>query len=169
MPNTTWAVNITGDGRLAVAAFDDGTIRWFRLEDGAELLAFFADADRERWVVWTPQGYYLASPGGEAVIGWHVNRGLDTPEFYSAGRFRDRFHRPDVIALVLEELDVEKALARADAAAGAAVVTTPEAAKAELTATLPPVIEIVDPVRGLTSARIPRHHLCPARSGQRAA
>jgi WD40 repeat protein len=129
MPGIAWAVNITGDGRLAVAAFSDGTIRWFRLEDGAELLAFFPHADRERWVVWTPQGYYMASPGGEALIGWHVNRGLDTPEFYTAGRFRDRFHRPDVIALVLEELDVEKALARADAAAGAAAVTTPEAAK----------------------------------------
>jgi hypothetical protein len=144
-----WAVNITGDGRLAIAAFADGTIRWFRLEDGEELLAFFPHADRERWVVWTPQGYYMASPGGEALIGWHVNRGLDTPEFYTAGRFRDRSHRPDVIALVLEELDVEKALVRADAEAGVAAVTpSPEEVKEQLVATLPPVVEIIDPQPG---------------------
>jgi WD40 repeat protein len=153
VPGAAWAVNIAGDGRLAIAAVGDGTIRWYRLADGAELLAFFPHADRERWVVWTPQGYYMASPGGEALIGWHVNRGLDTPEFYTAGRFRDRFHRPDVIALVLEELDVEKALARANTAAGVAAVTTsPEAVKVELAATLPPVIEIIDPAPGASSS-----------------
>lgn len=149
VPGAAWAVNITGDGRLAVAAFGDGTIRWFRLEDGEELLAFFPHADRERWVAWTPEGYYMASPGGEELIGWHVNRGLDTPEFYTAARFRDRFHRPDVIALVLDELDVAKALARADEAAGVtATPPTPEEVKAELAATLPPVVEIIEPQSG---------------------
>src|SRR5262249_36830203 len=44
-PGTTWAVNLTSDGRLAVAAFGDGTIRWFRMKDGEELLALFPDAD----------------------------------------------------------------------------------------------------------------------------
>ena len=152
-PGVAWAVNVTGDGRLAIAAFADGTIRWFRLDDGLELLAFFPHADRERWVAWTPQGYYMASPGGEELIGWHVNRGLDTPEFYTAGRFRDRFHRPDVVALVLEELDVEKALARANAAAGVAAAPPPEAVKAGLVASLPPVIEIIDPASGASAAK----------------
>jgi WD40 repeat protein len=149
VPGAAWAVNITGDGRLAVVAFADGTIRWFRLEKGEELLAFFPHADRERWVVWTPQGYYMASPGGEELIGWHVNRDLDTPEFYTAGRFRDRFHRPDVIALVLDEQDVQKALARANAEAGVAAVTpSPEEVKEQLVATLPPVIQILEPASG---------------------
>jgi hypothetical protein len=110
-----WAVNVTGDGRLVVAAYGDGTIRWHRLSDGEELLALYPHADRERWVLWTPRGHYAASPGGEDLIGWQVNRGWDeAPEFYSASRFRDRFHRPDVVALVLQELDADKALARAD-------------------------------------------------------
>ena len=148
-PGVAWGVNITGNGQLAIAAFGDGTIRWFRLEDGAELLAFFPHADRERWVVWTPQGYYMASPGGEELIGWHVNRGLDTPEFYTAGRFRDRFHRPDVIALVLEELDVEKALARANEEAQVeAVAPPPTAAPADIADALPPTVEIISPGSG---------------------
>ena len=29
-PGVAWAVNLTGDGRLAGAAYGDGTIRWYR-------------------------------------------------------------------------------------------------------------------------------------------
>jgi hypothetical protein len=85
----------------------------------------------------------MASPGGEELIGWHVNRGLDTPEFYSAGRFRDRFHRPDVVALVLEELDVEKALTRANREAE--IKPTPAPPLEDI---LPPVVQILDPTVG---------------------
>jgi hypothetical protein len=52
---SVWAVNITGDGRLVVAAYGDGTIRWHRMSDGAELLAFMPLADRTNWVAWTPE------------------------------------------------------------------------------------------------------------------
>jgi hypothetical protein len=86
-----------------VAAYSDGSIRWHRLEDGEELLAFYPDGDRERWVLWTPRGYYDASPGAEELIGWQVNRGRDeAPEFFTASRFREQFHRPGVIDLVLK-------------------------------------------------------------------
>ena len=47
-PSATWGVNISGDGRIVVAAYADGTIRWHRLSDGQELLALFAHADRKR-------------------------------------------------------------------------------------------------------------------------
>jgi outer membrane protein assembly factor BamB len=40
-PDTGWAVNITGDGRLIVAAYGDGTIRWHRMDDGREILALY--------------------------------------------------------------------------------------------------------------------------------
>ena len=32
------------------------------------ILAFFAPRDGRRWVVWTPSGYWDASPGGETLI-----------------------------------------------------------------------------------------------------
>src|ERR1700722_5202247 len=66
-------VNVTADGRLALAAYGDGTIRWHRLSDGQELLTLFVNKDDLRWVAWTPSGYYMASPGGENLIGWHIN------------------------------------------------------------------------------------------------
>lgn len=50
-PSAVRAVNVSGDGKLAVAAFADGTIRWFRLSDGKELLIFFPHRDRKRWVL----------------------------------------------------------------------------------------------------------------------
>ena len=70
-------MNISGDGRLVVTAYADGTIRWHRLSDGKELLALFVHAKDKRFVAWTPKGYYAASPGAEDLIGWHVNRDWD--------------------------------------------------------------------------------------------
>jgi WD40 repeat protein len=73
VPGIAWVVNISGNGRLAIAALGDGTIRWYRIEDGKELLALFPHNDRKRWVMWTPSGYYDASPGADEIIGWHRN------------------------------------------------------------------------------------------------
>jgi hypothetical protein len=79
---------------LVVVAYGDGTIRWHRLLDGKELLALFIHPDGQRWIIWTPQGYYDASLGVDELIGWHVNQGLDrAPDFYPASRFRDRFYQ----------------------------------------------------------------------------
>ncbi len=72
--DTAWGVNISADGRLAVAAFGDGTVRWYRYADGQELLALFVHKETREWVLWSPDGYYDASPGGDRLIGWHLNR-----------------------------------------------------------------------------------------------
>lgn len=140
IPGIAWGVNIPASGKLVVAAYDDGTIRWHRLSDGQELLAFFPHADRKRWVLWTPSGYYDASPGGEDLIGWHLNRGEDqAADFFPASRFRERFWRPDIIDKVLETLDEGQAIAQADQQRGA---RTPTASVAQV---LPPVVELVSP------------------------
>jgi WD40 repeat protein len=119
VPDTAWSVNISGDGRLVVAALGDGTLRWYRLTDGQELLILFPHPDGKRWVLWTPSGYYDASPGGEDLIGWQVNNGMDAAaDFFPAGRFRETYYRPDVINLVLSTLDEKQALATANSEAG---------------------------------------------------
>ena len=147
-----WAVTITPDGRTAIAGFGDGTLRWYRLEDGVELLAFFPHADGKRWVLWTPEGYYQASVGGEDLIGGHLNRGLDTaPEFFGASRFRDEFYRPDVIARVLTTLDGGEALRLADQARGQP--TRPR----DVRTTLPPRVQNPSPAPGTTTTS-PRAH-----------
>jgi WD40 repeat protein len=145
-PSWTRTVNVSGDGRLVLASYADGTIRWYRMSDGKELLALFPHADRKRWVAWTPNGYYDASPGGEDLIGWHVNRGLDhEADFFPASRFRDTFYRPDVVSRVLDTLDEAEALrvAYADAGLRAAPASSPSVLKQ-----LPPVVEILSPGDG---------------------
>jgi WD40 repeat protein len=140
VPGVAWSVNITGNGHIAVAAFSDGTIRWYRLYDGQELLAFFPHNDRKRWVLWTPSGYYDASPGAEDLIGWHVNRGrAQEADFFPVGQFRATFYRPDVIARVLDSLDEAEALRLANAEA-----YRPREAVA-LQQRLPPVVQILAP------------------------
>jgi WD40 repeat protein len=97
-PGTVWAVNASQDGRFVVAAYGDGTIRWHRVKDGVEQLAFFPHADKKRWIMWTPEGYYDASPGGEDLIGWHLNQGKDKEaRFIPSGQLYDVFFRPDIV------------------------------------------------------------------------
>jgi WD40 repeat protein len=142
-PGTGWHVNVTADGRLIVAAFDDGTIRWFRVSDGEEVLALFMHPDGQRWILWTARGYYDAALGADDLIGWHINHGYDrSPDFYPVSQFRDRFYRPDVIQRVLQtpNLDIAEAVQEADQATGRAM---PKAAP--VSSLLTPVVQIHDP------------------------
>jgi WD40 repeat protein len=143
VPDVAWHVNVTADGRLIVAAFADGTIRWFRVSDGEPVLVVFIHPDGNKWIAWTPQGYYDASLGADDLIGWQINHGYDrAPDFYPVSQFRDRFYRPDVIQRVLKtpNLDVAEAVREADQAAG-----QPAARAVPVSSLLTPVIEIDDP------------------------
>lgn len=98
LPDVAWAVNVSADASLAIAALADGTIRWYRLTDGEELFSLFPTRDG-KWVLWTAEGYYDCSPGAEELIGWSVNHGRDNAaDFFPVSRFRTDFYRPDVLA-----------------------------------------------------------------------
>jgi WD40 repeat protein len=103
------ACNISRDGRVAAAAFDDGTIRWYRMTDGKELLSFFPHADKKRWVIWTPEGFFDHSPGGEELIGYHLNRGKDKEaEFIPVSKLYNTFYRPDLVNAAFEGKDISE-------------------------------------------------------------
>ena len=139
-PGVAWGVDFSADGQVLVAAFDDGTIRWLRATDGVELLALFVDVPTRRWVAWTPTGYYMASPGGEDLIGWQLNRGWgQEADFFPASRFSARFNRPDIVQLVLKTHDEAEAVRQANERAKRREETAP------IDRALPPVIKIVSP------------------------
>jgi hypothetical protein len=111
------------------------------MEDGKELLAFFPHKDKKRWVIWTPKGYYDASPGGEDLIGWHINNRKDKEaDFFPVSRFRDRFYRPDIIAKIFTTYDEDKAIALANEESGKKIQETTDIKKI-----LPPVVTIISP------------------------
>jgi hypothetical protein len=141
-PGVAWGVDFSADGEILVLAYDDGTIRWLRWSDGGEMLAFFVEPQSRKWVAWTPSGYYMASAGGEDLIGWHVNRGwAQEADFFPASQFRAEYYRPDIVKLVLQTGDEAEAIRQANAA------VQREAAK-PVAAALPPVVTITSPADG---------------------
>jgi WD40 repeat protein len=142
-PSVAVNVNIPASGDVAVAALHDGTIRWYRLKDGEELLALFPHPDGRRWVLWTPSGYYDASPGSDELLGWHVNRGPDqAADFFPLAQFRETYYRPDIVAKILETRDEATAIKLANAEADRQAPTE------ALLQQLPPVVKIQSPGDG---------------------
>jgi hypothetical protein len=138
-----FAVNISPDGRFALAALGDGTVRWYRMNDGKELLAFFPHADKKRWILWTPSGYYDASPGAEELIGWHMNNGSEqAADFFPISRFRRDYYRPDVVAKTLETLDEAESIRLANEESGR------KKEEVSIAKILPPVVNILAPKDG---------------------
>ncbi len=141
-----WSVSPSPDGRYLLSTSDDMTLRVWNIEDHGDgpldplMSLFFAGED---WIAWTPQGYYAASPGGERLMGWHVNNGPDQlASFFPAVRFRKQFYRPDVIKLLLKTGSVADAL---EAAGSSGELTT-------VGENLPPRVEILSPESARSTA-----------------
>jgi WD40 repeat protein len=118
-PRPAWASNITGDGRLLVAAHDNGIIRWHRLDDGRELLTLYPMLNKRDWVAWTPEGVYAATPGAQGILKWHVNddkKPWDTaPKAIPVSEI-PKTNRPKVLPLIIQEMDHVRALGLAELA-----------------------------------------------------
>lgn len=96
-----WAVSEYEKESLLLSGSGDQTVKIWNNLTGENLLTLFVASDNE-WVIWTPQGYYEASAGGEKYIGWHINKGRDQlAEFHEVSAFRNFYHRRDVIAQML--------------------------------------------------------------------
>jgi hypothetical protein len=119
----------------------DGTIRWYQLQTGKELLAFFPHADGKRWVLWTPKGFFAdGDSGGRELIEYHLNRGLDKErEVVKVEQLYDLFYRPDLVALALKD-EGRKQIADALAQVG-------DVRKVLAVDELPPEVEIVSSQR----------------------
>jgi WD40 repeat protein len=120
---------------------------YYQYRDEPLLSLFFVGAE---WIAWTPEGYYAASPGGEHLIGWHVNNGVDKmANFYPAFQFRKSLYRPDVIKLLLKTGSVDRALEIADEALGKKIVRGTRTVRPEVSEILPPKVRLTTPDRAL--------------------
>ncbi|NUQ62260.1 MAG: caspase family protein [Pirellulales bacterium] len=117
--------------------------------DLAEPLLSLFIADDSQWVLWTPQGYYDASPGGDRLIGWHVNQGpAHAARFYPVHQFRKQLYRPDVIDQVLNTGSVEEAVRIANAAMAQPTQTVDLRQPETIQKMEPPQVRILEPANG---------------------
>ena len=139
VPGVAWAVNLSANGRYVVAGYGDGTIRWHRATDGKELLALFPHNDRQRWIAWTPEGYFDASPGAEDLIGYHLNRGRDQAgDFVPVRQLWETFYQPGLLAHRLD----------ADGDQRVAEMVRQRGDIRQLLTVAPPVLELLSPATG---------------------
>ena len=113
--NTIWAVNVSKDGRVVVTADGDGAIRWHRADDGRELLALQVlpdddDPSEWDWVLWTPEGFYEATPGAEDALKWVTNHGPNQAATTLPVSAIAKLHRPNALPHVLDQLETAHAL-----------------------------------------------------------
>lgn len=138
-----WGISVSPDRRYFVTASHDQTVKVWAVTSGRPLLSFhFAEPE---WIVWTPDGYYAASPGGEKLVGWQVNDESNKfASFHPVERFRDEFYRPDLIRNLLATGSVERSLDKA------AEETGQRAQKTEINKVLPPKVIITSPAKSGT-------------------
>ena len=160
-PRTVSALAVSGDGRFAVVAHASGSINWYRMKDRIWLASLMLLHEGGRWLIWTPHGFYDASPGSEDMIGWHINSGKDREaQFFPASRFRSEKYKPGLLNSFFEDFDIEK-LKRA---AGVALPQQPQSKTQTpaaqqildddnipdkgISSRLPPVVTILSPLDG---------------------
>jgi uncharacterized caspase-like protein/DNA-binding beta-propeller fold protein YncE len=102
LPAPAYHTLITADARMAVVALGDGTIRWYAIDTGRELLGLFVHANGSDWVAWRADGFYASSPHGDDYVGWLVNRGdKASPDLFRAVQFERKLYRPDLVRAAL--------------------------------------------------------------------
>lgn len=107
--NGMLALALSRNSRYVIGGMSDGTIRWYLQSNGSEQLALFPHPDRKRWVAWTPEGYFDASPGAENLVGYHINQGKDREaKFIPMSYLYDVFYRPDIIQARFKGEDIKE-------------------------------------------------------------
>lgn len=98
------------DGRFLICTTGTPRVIVYRTDGSAYPMFSFAQLNGE-WVLWTPEGYYAASPGGERMFGWASSNGPNAlATFHPAEKFARQFRRPDIIKLAIEKGSVALAL-----------------------------------------------------------
>ena len=133
------SIKISNDDRSVVTHSLNGNLDIWDSRNGNKYLTLYVDTSSMDWACWTPSGYYDCSTNGERLIGWSVSRGSDSlPAYYPAGRFRDKFYRPNVIDSALKYCSEEIALKKIGLLEG-------KKAQKQITQNLPPIIQLESP------------------------
>lgn len=112
VPSAAWGVVVSGDGKRAIAALGDGTLRFYELAGGklVERMGLFLHRDLKQWVAWLPEGLFDHSDeGGRELVGYVLNRKrAETPEWISFAQVYRLLYAPDLVRdRLLAKPDIE--------------------------------------------------------------
>jgi hypothetical protein len=64
--------------------------------------------------MWTPQGYYMGSPGADKIVGWQINKGPEqAADYVGAEQLRQHLNRPDIVEKAIILSSAEQAVREA--------------------------------------------------------
>ncbi len=108
------ALAVSPDQTLLATGSSDQTVRLWNPQTRELIATLFQATDDGDWIIWTPQGYYTASPQGDRMVGWHINQGPDREARYiSADQLKQHFYRPDIVSRAIELRSASAALQEA--------------------------------------------------------
>jgi hypothetical protein len=119
--NWVYSAAYSPDGRRIVSASYDGTTRLWDVATGNEIAQLVSFDDGE-WLCFTPNGYYAASPKGDAYLNVRVGT-----EVYGIDQYRNAFYKPELVASRLSSGGVMR-LADASTASQNAAIQPPQVA-----------------------------------------
>ncbi len=123
---------ISPDHRYVAVAGGNLTLDVFALAQPSKpvLQGLFFQRD---WVVWTPEGYYACTPGGDRLLGWKVAPSEEQlAQFNPVQAFKRTFYHPEVIQELLTAGSLKAAVAR----------TSKNLVARDIQTVPPPVVEI---------------------------
>jgi WD40 repeat protein len=105
-----WALAPSADGRYLISGAGDQTVRLWNLQTRELIVTLFRGVDGE-WVTWTPQGYYMGSPGADTIVGWQMNKGPESAaDYVGADQLRTHLNRPDIVEKAIVLASAERAV-----------------------------------------------------------
>lgn len=106
--SAAWVTKISPNGKIVIVGHGDGIIRWYNIADGKLLMSLYIHPENNKWVLWTPEGYFDTSGEVEEYIGWHVNQASHKEAmFYNASQFYEKFYTPNLGMRLLNNENIQ--------------------------------------------------------------